>query len=106
MKKFSSKWVGTIGNLRAWPAENNRSDQKDLAKDKIKTPEDRAGSFLGDGEIPHFSYGHSVRDNAGDALSFAMACWQRTVRIYRDWFESLEIEKLLKPPERAEAAPQ
>ena len=105
MKKFSGKWVGTIGNLRAWPAEDNRSDQKDLAKDKIKT-EALAGSFLEKTEIPQFSCGASVRDKADDALSFAMACWQRTVRIYKDWFDSMDIKNLLKPTELSESAPK
>ena len=35
-REVCREWGNTIGNLRAWPFEDNRSDQDTTAKDKIK----------------------------------------------------------------------
>lgn len=102
-QRFSSKWVNTIGNLRACSAEANRSDQKDLAKDKIQTEEDRKSSILLTNqedkeaeEIAAFSGGESVRTDQAVAHRFANACWQRIIRIYGDWYNSVGIAELLQ----------
>ncbi len=98
LKKFSSHWVNTIGNLRAWPAEENRSDQKDLARDKINTQELRQDSYLltnEDAEIDAFSSGHKVIEDSDAARHFADACWARIVRIYGEWYDGVAIGRLL-----------
>jgi hypothetical protein len=105
-QKFCTKWVNTIGNLRAWPAEENRSWQAESAVQKISTDDIRRNSFLllakdEDGksdeerELKAFSAGDKVLDDPKAALHFANACWFRIVRIYGEWYDCVRIADLL-----------
>jgi len=111
-----------IGNFRAWPAELNRSDQYDLPEDKLTNPKDseRIKDYLNDidgsdvgskirkasfvnadwdewQKIPetvrkavkkHESF-EEVRDNIRNAII------TRTANVYREWYESLNIQQIL-----------
>lgn len=92
---FCQEWRDSNGNMRAWPFEANRSDQAELAIDKINA-ENMINSFIDSSEIEGFSVGYSAVRNAKDALKFASSCRSRLVRIYKEWFTVLYIEKLLE----------
>jgi hypothetical protein len=98
-QKFASKFVNSIGNFRAVEASKNKSDQKDLVKDKIKD-NDYEPSFLERGESLAFSVGHDVKHKPEVARLFAEACWARNVRIYANWYSSVGIADLLPPEEK------
>jgi hypothetical protein len=93
-RPFCAKWVSLVGNLRAWPFEENRSDQKDRAGDKIHTDVDAASSFLTQEELCGFNQDAMVRDDPLKALAFVAACRARTVRIYSEWYNTLDIQTL------------
>jgi hypothetical protein len=99
-QKFASKFVNSIGNFRAVEASKNKSDQKDLVKDKIKDNEYEP-SFLERGESLAFSVGHDVKHKPEVARLFAEACWARNVRIYANWYSSVGIADLLPPEEKS-----
>ena len=91
------QWYWTIGNLRAWPFEDNRSDQAEIARKKISNDaEYLEKSFLLKGEPEVFSGGDEVRLNPAAARQFIKACRRRLLRIYRHWYESMRIADLLR----------
>lgn len=101
------QWGYTIGNLRAWPFEDNRSDQHETATDKLKGNVARLeDSFLTLEEEHAFSGGDSVRSDEGTARTFVAACRERLLRIYRTWYESVDCFQLLGPSNPVEAVTQ
>ena len=92
--KFCKEWCNTIGNFRAWPAEDNRSDQKDLAAEKITDEKLLQNSFIIPEEMDGFN-NSDIISNSAAAKEFAIACKSRILRIYREWFKSLKIGDLL-----------
>lgn len=95
------QWGCTIGNLRAWPFEDNRSDQAETAANKIKGDSARlADSFLTADEELAFSGGDNARRDEAIARSFADKCRERLLRIYRMWHESVGVEDLVTTRER------
>jgi hypothetical protein len=97
--QLCQQWGNTIGNLRAWPFEDNRSDQMTLAKEKIKgNAELLAASFMTAEDEKNFSSGDDVRKKEDEARLFVTACRSRLVRIYREWYESMEVAELLPVP--------
>ncbi len=93
------QWGNTIGNLRAWPFEDNRSDKDDTADAKIKGDKDHENSFLTPGEKDAFSGGDKTRGDEATARAFADNCRGRLLRIYREWYESVGIAELVPPCE-------
>lgn len=93
------QWGYTIGNLRAWPSEENRSDKADTAADKIETDEQHMDSFLTKEEAKAFSGGDKVRTDEATARAFVTGCMDRLLRIYREWHESVGVGVLV-PPEQ------
>jgi hypothetical protein len=92
-KSACDEWVDTIGNLRAWPMEQNRSKGKDPATVDASQCQD---SFLNDGhERLAFMATDETIDTAKPAFDFMSAARTRTFRIYAQWFEQLEVGKLL-----------
>lgn len=104
-KAVCSQWSNTIGNLRAWPFEDNRSDQAQTAEQKIGA-EHLDDSFLASGEESGFSVGEQARHGEASARTFVITCRQRLFRIYRDWYESVGISQLFRPSDLVEAVPQ
>jgi hypothetical protein len=90
------QWGYTIGNLRAWPFEDNRSDQAETAADKIQgDPVRLDDSFLTLEEERAFSGADQTRGDEATARAFASNCRTRLLRIYREWYESVGVGKLL-----------
>lgn len=88
------QWGNCIGNLRAWPFEENRSDQKDAAKKKFR-PEQLADCLLtSETELDAFSYEDSTRHDPEKAHQLCLAIKERYIRIYTSWYDAVEIEKL------------
>lgn len=109
-------WHGSIGNLRAWPAEANRSDNRDTPKNKLTEPGEEEkrykmrsqdhilkASLIEKNELEFWNnatpendtkqyLARNEYDKERDALLKAITC--RAVSVYRAWYEPLEIEKL------------
>jgi len=95
LKKACDQWVNKIGNLRAWPLEENRSRSNEIALNSIDIV-DYENSFLHDEEeCKAFSMSESNIDDPEKAAAFMNAARNRMIRIYKNWFETLEIGKLL-----------
>ncbi len=93
LKIACDEWVNTIGNFRAWPLEENRSksDRTDSIEQK-----DFKNSFIHDqAECEAFSMSKIEIDIPEKAAAFMNAARTRMIRIYSDWFDSLEIGELL-----------
>ena len=97
-KPVCDQWVGTIGNLRAWPFEDNRSEQKQTANEKLGNySEKQRQSFVNPGELPGFSGRDEVRWNPVAAYAFVTACSKRMLRIYAEWYDSVGVAELIPP---------
>jgi hypothetical protein len=95
--KVCQEWGNTIGNLRAWPFEDNRSDQTTLANEKLRDEEKRSESFIeSKEECDAFSVGDSARTSREGFLTFANVCRNRLVRIYNDWYSANSIEDIVR----------
>ena len=97
-KSACREWLNTIGNFRAWPMEDNRSEQAETAVDNLS---ERTGllkcrdSFLEEKELPAFSHAHETRKQPAAATAFVTACRDRMLRIYRTWYEAVGVVQLL-----------
>ena len=89
-KKFCDKWVSTNGNLRAWPFEDNRSDQATTTKDKIDQEKYWENSFINENERDGYS-DKTVISDSKKALEFAKTCKSRIIRIYKEWYDNFKI---------------
>lgn len=81
-QRFVKQWLDQIGNLRAWPFEENRSDSKELACEKLATDQQREDSFFLFEEIDAFSHGKNAISEESCARAFAVACRDRMIRLY------------------------
>jgi len=88
-QSFLRQWQDTIGNLRAWPFEDNRSDSAELAESKIQSPEQLVDSFVLPDEIPDFSMGRLPLHDEAAARRFANTCLNRMIRIYQECWNLL-----------------
>jgi hypothetical protein len=102
---FCQKWGRTIGNLHIWPFEKNRSRQNVLANATVEfnSPQFLKNAML---DLPQsdmrdaFSIEEAcVRGSAVDSqrkvLDFAEATRTRWLRIYADWFTSMDIGSMM-----------
>ena len=87
-------YVGN-GNLRAWPFEDNRSDQADNTSDKMKMEYYWEDSFIHRDERDGYSDQYVI-DDADKAFRFAKSCKSRMIRIYQEWYNNFKIEELLE----------
>ena len=97
---FIREWGNTIGNLRAWPFEKNRSDQKKSLDEKLPTEKQERekelkDSFILKGEINGFSFADSASKDASKALEFGNSAFLRLIRIYGEWLKSSGAEKFV-----------
>jgi hypothetical protein len=97
LMRFGGEWGRTIGNLRAWPFEENRSDGKTPADEKIKDEDLAPSLLLTKDERDAFSRGDCTRHNPAHARVLAEAVKSRFIRIYQNWYESTGIGSLLQP---------
>ncbi len=96
-KRFCDEWVNTNGNLRAWPFEDNRSDQRTETAKKMKEHYWH-DSFISDDERSGYSDEQVIND-LGKALAFGNACRSRIIRIYKEWFDAFHFRELLEEVE-------
>jgi hypothetical protein len=96
-----AQWGNTIGNLRAWAFEDNRSDQYVPANCKIGENEMLLdASFVEAEEIPVFSSGDDVCKNEASARKFIEICRCRLLRIYKRWYSDSGIAQLFPPEQK------
>ncbi len=93
-------WGNTIGNLRAWPFEDNRSDQDDRADAKLMVhgrlcPDRLRQSFIQEKHVAGFSAGDDTRTYEAKAALFVQTTKDRLIDIYRAWYEGVEVANLL-----------
>lgn len=84
----------TIGNLRAWPMEENRSDQKTTACEKMDYQQ-QILSFVLPTEVTAFSHGDGSRRHMDKAKEFCVASRDRYLRIYKNWYDAAGIAGLV-----------
>jgi hypothetical protein len=106
-KRVCDQWCYTIGNFRAWPFEDNRSDQAQKARDKLSVNGMLSEGLCNDSfikdpqEVDGFSGGEAVRDGEVAARLFVETCRKRLLRIYQEWYESVGVTELLTTVEDA-----
>jgi hypothetical protein len=90
---FCREWGNTIGNLRAWPFEENRSDLKQTANEKLGESEEemKASLIESDEEVAAFSHGDQARLDPKCARALGEAIRDRFIRIYKNWYEGAGI---------------
>lgn len=90
------EWGNCIGNLRAWPFEDNRSDSKDKLDQKLANdPQKIAWSLISPEDIDAFSHGDSARHDQRAAYDLCQAIKKRYLSIYDEWYCSSRISELL-----------
>jgi hypothetical protein len=101
------QWGNCIGNLRAWPFQKNRADQKKEANKKLgNQPDELAASLIeSEVELDAFSHGDASRFYPEPARALCEAIKFRFIRIYRHWYDSAGICTLL-PSQSAESGSQ
>lgn len=102
--EFCQKWGRTIGNLHIWPFEKNRSRQNVLAnatKD-FNDPTflrnallDLTQSDMRDAFSIERKHLGAAADSQKKVVAFAEATSARLLRIYTDWFTSMDIGSML-----------
>ena len=103
-KAVCAEWLNTIGNYRAWPMEDNRSEQAETAvkklanDDKIQEQKLCSNSFIEPEELAAFSHGHETRRKPEAATAFVNACRNRMLRIYRTWYAAVDVASILPSP--------
>lgn len=91
---FCNQWRNTVGNFRAWPFEDNRSDQAIKAGDKLN--EDlMEKSFIIQSEMGGFNQDRQILANPEAARNFSTSCKSRIIRMYKEWFDNLLINSIL-----------
>lgn len=115
LSKGIREWVYSIGNLRAWPMEKNRSDQDIYPKNKLRCIDVRvSGAESGDNNLENSFItndemeGMEILVTAITAIKpktdqrWDTTCSSLTVirdrlcRIYTTWFKELELNRLLQ----------
>lgn len=87
-------WAYILPNLRAWPMEDNRSDQSESPADKINSESLLSDSFVTERERDGFAKGYEDIQNPENALCFIKAAKSRLLRIYGEWYNTLDIKFL------------
>jgi len=93
-KRFCDEWINTNGNLRAWPFEDNRSEQAKNTSDKMVESVYWQNSFISENEKNGYSDNEVISNNE-KAYNFAKSCKSRLIRIYKEWYDTFDIQELL-----------
>jgi hypothetical protein len=73
---------------------NEKINDKDrIASFMLEDAEDKKTSE--EKEIQVFSSGPSIKKDQIAARRFANACWERIIRIYGEWYDSVGVAELL-----------
>lgn len=89
------EWAYNIANLRAWPMEDNRSDQHVSPKIKLNDPDRLTESFIDPNELDGFEQGFRDITDCANAIVFVDSAKKRLLRIYREWYDTLDIGFLI-----------
>ena len=90
------QWANTIGNFRAWALEENRSRHDDIANKAIFPQNFQESFILDQAECDAFSLTwDQVYEGPSKPAEFMNSARSRILRIYVDWFDSLDIGNLL-----------
>jgi len=97
------EWINSVANLRAWPMEENRSDQAICPEEKLKDQITKSlslklmsDSFLNEEEVRNFNTGCQNPFEEGNANIFLKSAKSRLLRIYCNWYYTLDIAYLTK----------
>jgi len=104
-RNICGQWGYTIANLRAWPFEENRSDQAQTAAGKVGDSKSIEDSFLLPEDVLAFSGGDNSRHDESSARSFVCTCRARLFRIYRSWYESTGVADIFASDEHGSPIP-
>ena len=88
------EWSNTIANFRAWPLEMNRS-RHDEAANQFSEDDFGPSIILNKDECDAFSLTWNEVGDRAKAAGFMNAARSRILRIYSDWFNSLDIARLI-----------
>ena len=88
-------WANSIANLRAWPMEDNRSDQDEAPKNKLNTADYLKDSFVDVNELYGFQKGYENITDYDHAIAFVESAKARLLRIYKEWYDTLDIGFLI-----------
>lgn len=91
------EWLSCIGNLRAWPFEDNRSDQCDCPDAKIHVNQ-LQDSFVTPDELAEFAIACKNITVPENAIAFITVTRNRMLRIYEEWYRKLDISYLTTTP--------
>jgi len=94
-KQAADEWINTIGNYRAWPLELNRSRSDELLESIDEHEKADSLLTLDYCDARDFCLQPTDFDDAERAAAFMNAARRRMLRMYRNWYESLEIGYLL-----------
>ncbi len=89
------EWVYSIANLRAWPMEDNRSDQAEAPALKLTSATDLMESFIDANELNGFQRGYDNITDFNNAIVFVESAKTRLLRIYKEWYDTLDIGFLM-----------
>lgn len=92
------QWINTIGNLRAWPLEENRGRHDELAEQSIPEGSLKDSLLLSLEERSRFSLSWEDVNDPAKAAAFMNAARARLLRIYQDWHDSLSVASLTGLP--------
>ena len=97
-KSVLNEWINCIGNLRACPMEENRSDQHVAPEKKLTTHEELTDAFLLSpwemSDAKGFQRGYDGIDSPDGVMAFLNAVKRRLIRIYGEWHDGLDIHTL------------
>ena len=95
-KDALNEWIYSIANLRACHMADNRSDQKDAPTKKLELDGDTSltDSFIEAEELPGFQRGYDGINDVEAVIAFIGAARSRFLRIYRHWYDTLDITVL------------
>lgn len=95
-KSVIDQWIGCIGNLRACPMEENRSDQHISPKEKLSGSKSQFKAFLLQEELNGFQLGYDEIIHPEGVLAFMSVTRKRLIRIYSKWYNDANISGLIR----------
>ena len=97
LRAACTQWIDTLGNWRNCALEKNRSKGAGLVSQTINQ-EDWKSSLIKDEDADAFNMSTDDLYNEEKVAGFANAARARFLRMYKDWYETLQIARLLQSP--------
>lgn len=93
--KICKDWGWTVGNFHILPFEENRQRGNKAATEFFQLKDPHL-MLVKPNELDHFSLSREdVKGNAKAVLAFIQATRRRILAVYEEWFETLQIQRLL-----------